>query len=144
MGPEHVDPFTPSLRAPFTPYVLTDEQERLVIEVLGLTSSDSRFAQKALIAIRLILSGGSILITSLEPTSGLTGTVNVKVKCKGSGFDSTCIIYINGVAQTTTFTSPIEVSCDVNLVGVPVGTIRQFTVRNSKGEVSNSMPFTVT
>lgn len=146
LPPFHRDPFNPVLFAEVTPHVSTEEQDRLLTEILLLSSSDSRFAQKALAAIKLVLAGGAInapppVVTSLEPATGAVGATNLKVKCKGTGFDPTCVIHINGNAMPTTFVSATEVNTNVNLT--TAGTF-QVVVRNGAGVLSNSMTFIVT
>lgn len=149
MAEEHADPFVPVLRNSVTPFVSTEEQDVLISNVLALSSSDSRFAQKAIAAIRLILAGGSLspippTITSLEPNTKPAGSAMFKLKCKGSGFDATCVIYVNDVVRTTTFTSSVEVSTDISLVGVVGANVYPVVVRNGAGVTSNTMTFTVT
>jgi hypothetical protein len=140
------EPFTPVLFAS-PPVSITEEQGRAIQEILALSSSDSRFAQKAFAAIKLVLSGGSLttipVILSVEPASKVTGSPSFKLKAKGTGFDPTCTIYINGNAVLTAYVSATELNTDISLVGV-APTVWPVTVRNTLGVVSNSKTFTVT
>lgn len=140
------DPFAPILLAS-PPLVTTEEQDTALRVILALTSSDTRFAQKAYDAIKLILSGGSLtsvpVLNTVEPPSGIVGTSNLKMKCKGTSFDSTCTILMNGVAMPTSFTSATEISTDLNLIGA-TPEVRTVVVRNGLGVTSQSRTFTVT
>lgn len=149
MAEEHLDPFTPVLRNAVTPFAGTEEQEKLIDSVLQLSSSDSRFAQKASTAIKLILVGGVVsgmppVITSLEPNTKAAGSPTFKLKVKGIQFDATCKIYVNDVLRTTTFTSATEVSTDISLVGVTGANVYPVVVVNGTGATSNTLTFTVT
>lgn len=151
MAQEHTDPFSPVLRNAVTPHAATEEQERLIVDVLNLSSSDSRFAQKANAAIRLILAGGSLspippVITSLSPATGVAGSPPppLKVRVLGSGFDATCKIYVNDLLVNTTFVSPAEVFTNVALSGITGANVWPVVVRNGAGVTSNTAVFTIT
>lgn len=142
------DPFSPILRAEVTPVTLTTEQERLITEVLALASSDSRFAQKALQAIKIILAGGSFaapVISSLLPDTGKVGSTPppLKLRVIGTNFDSLCVIHIDGNAVNTTLVSATEMFTNLNITGQP--RTLQVIVRNTaSGFLSSPKPFTVT
>ena len=129
------------------PVILTKEQEDSLRQVLSLTSSDSRFAEKAYEAIKGILSSDSPLteapvLNTVEPAQGTVGAINLKVKCKGSKFDTSCKIYMNNLVQATTFVSDKEIFMTISLVGASPGG-RSIVVRNGKGAASESRTFTV-
>lgn len=141
----HNDPFSPVLYAS-TPVEITREQEDAIRTVLLLSSSDTRFAQKAADSLRLILGGGltAARITSLEPASKPINSPSFKLKCKGTDFVAGSIIYVNGNPMPTTFTSATEVSTDVSLVGIITPTQYPVNVKLPNGVVTNTMMFTVT
>lgn len=129
------------------PVILTKEQEDSLRHVLALTSSDSRFAEKAYEAIKGILSSDSSLteapvLNTVEPAQGTVGAINLKVKCKGSKFDTSCKIYMNNLVQATTFVSDKEIFMTISLVGASPGG-RSIVVRNGAGAASESRTFTV-
>lgn len=127
------------------PVILTKEQEDSLRQVLSLTSSDSRFAEKAYEAIRAILSSDAVdapVLNTVEPAQGTVGAINLKVKCKGSKFDTSCKIYMNNLVQATTFVSDKEIFMTISLVGASPGG-RSIVVRNGKGAASESRTFSV-
>jgi hypothetical protein len=144
----HRDAFNPVLFNEVSPYAgTTIEQDDLINQVLALASSDSRFAQKALAAIKLILAGGIVgavpVLNTLEPATSPNNNANLKIKCKGASFDATCVIYMNGNPMPTTFVSPTEITTNVNLVGMAPQTINVAVVSGA-GVVSQTRTFTVT
>lgn len=150
MAEGHIDPFMPTLRNSVDPYVSTEEQDRLISDVLNLSSSDSRFAQKAGAAIRLILAGGSLSpippnITSLSPSTGVAGSTPppLKLRVLGSGFDATCRIFVNDLQANTTFVSPGELFTNI-LLPTTGANVWPVVVRNGAGVMSNTVTFTIT
>lgn len=144
------DPLNPLLLDPSSRAVeISIEQERLIRDVLLLASSDTRFAQKAADALRVILglNGGTVpvvgpVISSLEPTSKPINSPSFKLKTKGTGFGAGSVIYVNGNAMPTTVTSATELSTDVTTSGI--ATTYPVNVRAVNGLVSNTVIFTVT
>lgn len=146
------DPFNPLLFDVNTQAVtITVEQENLVRQVLLLSSSDTRFAQKAADALRVILLGGATgapvippNISSLEPSTKPVGSPTFKLKTKGTGFKATDVIHVNGNAVTTLYVSATELNTDVSLVSVTQPTTIPVTVRTAEGVLSNTVILTVT
>lgn len=143
------DPYNPVLlNSPgVEPFIASVEQEQFIGNVLSLAASDSRFAEKAFLAIKAILGATVIsnvpVITSVEPNTKPAGSASFKLKVKGTGYDSECVIHINGNSVPTTFISATELNTDLDLTSVPVGTLAVI-VRSQIGVLSNSMVFTVT
>ena len=145
------DPFNPMLFDKNTKAVtITFEQEDLVRKVLLLSSSDSRFAQKAADALRIILLGGAAsgpapvpTLTGLQPPQRQAGTSG-NLKVIGTNFNQTSIVFVNGNQIVTLFTSATELTCTINLAGVSTGTQLPVVVQNSDGLVSNTLIFNVT
>lgn len=141
----HSDPFRPVMRS--SPALLvTAEQRQLVREVLALTSSDSRFAQKAFESIEYILTAGTYMfpaITSITPNGAVGGSPPFTMRVLGSGFGIGSVIVFSGVQQVTTrvsdaeLTATIDVSRAQQAVSVPVA------VLNSVGISSNTVMFAV-
>lgn len=149
MAEEHIDPFMPTLREAVEPHALTGEQAQLIERVLELASSDTRFAQKASQAIRLILAGGqtnpsSLQIDSLVPNQKGMGSQSFLLRVLGSGYDATCVIWINDVQRATTFVSSTEVRTNVSLVDVTTPNVYPVIVKDDTGGQSNVAVFTVT
>lgn len=78
-------------------------------------------------------------INSLQPNTGSAAAGPIKVIVHGFAFTASSVVEIDGVAQTTTFVSPTQLS--VNYDPATTG-VKNFTVRDGLGE-SNSLPFTV-
>lgn len=140
------DPFSPVLRVAVTPYVPVQEQERLLQEILALSSSDSNFARRAYLAIMSILAGTVVapVVNSLVPSSAAAEQQSVLVRVLGTGFDPGSVILIEGNDAATVFVSANELQTTGSTVGVPPSTSFQFLVRTSTGVLSNSQTFTVT
>lgn len=148
-----IPPFVMNRLAPVTfesvPVMISSEQERLIRSVLLLTSSDTDFAQKAADALRIILLGGVNsgivpVITSLVPNQKGMGSQSFLFRVLGTGFDPTCVIYVNGNPAPTTFVSTTEVRTNLNLQNVTAPAVYPVVVRTNAGIVSNSLPFNVT
>lgn len=143
------EPFAPILFAS-TPVEISREQEDAIRQVLLLASSDTRFAQKAADALRIILLGGSVpgiqvpVIISVEPPSKVQGSPSFKLKTKGTGFVQGYTIYVNGNPMPTTFVSETELNTDISLVGITGPKTYPVNVRTISGILSNTVNFTVT
>lgn len=139
------DPYAPILFAS-PPVVISREQEDAVRTLLLLTSSDTRFAQKAADGLRLILAGGVYIlptITSIQPSSAPTGTTGITFNVNGEGFEPGSVILINGNEMPTTVVNANKVTTPLNLQGVPAGKYN-INVKTPKSLVSNVIQFTVT
>lgn len=144
----HNDPYNPTLFHPETKVAeLTVEQQRLIDDVLYVASSDTRFAQKASMAINHILTNGSTKvpeITSLNPNSKSVGSQSFKLSVSGKDFTPQHTIYANGNALQTTFGSEGELSADVSLENVTTVGQVPVVVRAENGALSNTVLFDVT
>ena len=145
----HNDPLGPVLFAS-TPVTISSEQEGAVRQVLLLSSSDTRFAQKAADALRIILLGGingGVVpeITSLNPDTGVANAPPppLKLRVMGTGFDAGTKILVNGALVNTTYVSNSEVFSNISMNGAIPG-VKQVSVQSGFGVISNSMEFTVT
>jgi hypothetical protein len=140
-----VDPFQPVLFTEVTPYDTSEEQNKLILDVLLISSSDSFFAAKAYNAIRFIIGRAGLIpvINTLEPATKASESPTFKMKCKGSGFSPASVIHINGNPVITTFVAIGEISTDISLVGVPPGNL-EIVVRSGEGVLSNPKTFVVT
>lgn len=139
------DPYAPILFAS-PPVVISREQEDAIRSLLLLTSSDSKFAQKAADGLRLILQGGTFIvptITSIQPSTAPTGTTGITFIVNGEGYELGSVILINGNEMPTTFVNANRVTTPLNLQGVPAGQYN-IHVKTPKNLVSNVIKFTVT
>lgn len=140
------DPFgAVLLNSPALP--VTDEQKNLVREVLDISSSDSRFAEKAYIAITRILTGGSVVVpkvTSLTPNSAEVGDPSFLLHVHGTGFTSGSIIMFNGGEEPTTFVGPTELTTQVDMTTVAGPAVVPVAVLSTDGVLSDSMNFAFT
>lgn len=124
ISPLYQDPFMPVL---FSSEVLAVslEQKIYIKKILDKACSDSKFAEKAYVAILLVLEGGSVTvpeITSLTPNSAEVGDPSFLLHVHGKGFTSLSKIVFNGGEEPTTFVSATELTTTVNMstVGAPV------------------------
>lgn len=135
------EPLTPTLLASPIALSATDEQIRLIREVLATCCSDSKFAEKAYDAIRLILRGDNTPIpvaSSLSPNTVVIGAPSFTLHVIGRNFNPTSKIIFNGFEEPTTFVSSTDVTTGVNMnvwkapVVVPVavrsGNVQSFPV----------------
>lgn len=144
--PFYQDAFSPVLfNSP--PLNVTLEQQRYIKEILETACSDSRFAEKAYVAIWYVLTHGNTPapeVTSLTPNSVVLGSPDFTIHVRGSNFTQTDKIVFAGQEEPTTFVSPTELTTGVNMsvwVGpdaVPV------LVQSANGVMSSSQTFTFT
>jgi hypothetical protein len=142
------DPFNPVLLVS-PPLNVTQEQRDAVYAVLNLACSDTRFAEKAYLAIDKILGGNvvtppAITITSLIPAQMGMGSQSFSLRVRGTGFNSLCLIYVNEIEMPTTMISPTELDTNLDLTDVTVPTTYPVVVSTGDGVISNSMNFIVT
>jgi hypothetical protein len=126
---------------------VTLEQQEHIKKVLAKACSDSRFADKAFIAIWQILTGGNTIppvVTSLNPSSVVIGSPSFDVHVIGTGFKPDSVIMFAGREEPTTFVSATELTTGVDMSvwagpdAVPVA------VLNADGILSDPMNFTFT
>jgi len=127
------------------PLEVSGEQLMYIDEILRTACSDSRFAQKALVAITYVLTHGIDKVpevSSVSPNTAVAGTVGVAVTVMGKEFSPTSKVVVAGVEKPTTFNSVSElaISLDVPFTAgdLPVA------VLSDNGYLSNSVPFSVT
>lgn len=137
------DPFNPVLVTP-NPLAVTDEQKENIRAILDTACSDSRFAQKAYLAIIITLAGESItpVITEIAPTEGEAGGDPVAITVTGQNFEAASVVLQAGAPILTNFVNDTELSASVQLSGAAVGTLA-ISVRNSTGLTSNVVNFDV-
>jgi len=140
------DPFSPVLFS--SPALLvTDEQKMYIKKVLDKSSSDSRFSDKAYVAISLILTGGSAkvqTVTSLTPNSAEVGDPDFLLHVHGTNFTSLSKIVFNGSEEPTTFVSATELTTTVNMAKVSGPSVVPVAVLSEQGVLSASTNFTFT
>jgi len=140
----HQDPFAPILfNSPGL--AVTNEQKGYLKKILDIACSDSKFSDKAYVAIVGLLVSGNAqvpVVTSLTPNSAEIGDASFTLHVHGNGFKNTDVIVFAGVDEPTTFVSPSELTTGVNMPlwlgpdAVPV------LVRNAEGVLSAPMTFT--
>jgi hypothetical protein len=111
------DPFVPVLKN--SPALnVTTEQNGYIKDILDICCSDSRFAEKAYMAIATVLNGGVIappVVSSLSPASINLGEPSFDLHVVGSEFTPFSIIVFNGYEEPTTFVSENELTTGVNM-----------------------------
>lgn len=137
------DAFNPTLYSS-PPLNVSAEQLSYIQRVIEISSSDSKFAEKAFRSILRILTGGNTPlpeVTSLSPNSATIGDASFTISVMGKGFDANTKIVFAGQEEPTTLVSPTEVTTGVNMdVWVGPDTV-QVGVMNGDGVPSNTMPF---
>ena len=137
VDPVHRDPFSGELITP-NPLDVSDEQKENIRAILDLSSSDSRFALKAYLAIMKLLLGADVtpVILSLEPTEGNSGVPNLALTVHGTDFEAGSRVQQAGVIIPTSYVDNTELRATVNLSGAAPG-VMAISVRNSSGITSN-------
>lgn len=148
VAPLYRDPLNPYLKN--SPAVhLTPEQDLYVHEILELCCSDSKFAEKAYLALGILFLGSQApppvppTVTGLTPNTVVVGAEDFILSVVGTGFTADTLIYIRGVVAPTTLVSATEVTTAIDMALVLAPTVAPITVMNGD-LVSNPMDFTVT
>lgn len=141
-------------REPFDAKLMTtnvlnvnEEQWDYIKDILNVSCSDSRFAQKAFIAIMRVLTGESMsspVVVSLSPSTVVLGSPSFDVHVIGTGFNPDSVIVFNGHDEPTTFVSATDLSTGVNMPLWQAPAVVPIAVRNPSGTLSNSENFTFT
>lgn len=143
--PVYLDPFEGKLVTP-NPLAVSDEQKDYIKAILDKSSSDSRFALKAYIAIMKILLGESVVpvILSIDPEEGASGTPEaVEVTITGENFEAASVVLQAGAQIPSAFVNETTLTASVALSGAQPGVLA-ISVRNSTMLTSNVVNFTVT
>jgi len=125
------------------PLEVSSEQLMYIEEILRTACSDSRFAQKAFVAITYVLTHGNDVVpevSSISPNTAVAGSGVTPVNVMGKNFTSDSKVMVAGVEKPTTFMSETELSVSVDPI-VP-GEVQVAVL--SGAYLSNSLPFTVT
>ncbi len=115
--PLYRDPFAAVLTSSVA-VTLSNEQLIYIRAVLDVSSSDSKFAEKAYTAIVKILTGGSVVVpvvTSLTPSSAIIGSASFTLHVRGTGFKAGSIIVFAGIEEPTTHVSDTELTTGVDM-----------------------------
>ena len=139
----HEDPFSATLLSSEV-LPVTLEQRVLIKKVLDKACSDSRFSDKAYVAIDKILTGGAVVppvVTSLNPGSATVGDPSFTLHVLGSGFTPGSIIVFNGGEEVTAFVSDTELTTEVDMSTVTVASAVPVAVLNVDGVLSDAQSF---
>ena len=129
------------------PLVVSGEQVQYIEKVLDKACSDSRFAEKAKVAIRHILAGSVVkppAITSLTPNSAEVGDPAFLLHVHGTDFKNTDVIVFLGTERATTYVSATELTTNVDPSAVTVPATVPVAVRTTNGIQTDSVNFTFT
>lgn len=140
------DPFSPRMIAS-PPLNATFEQKELLRKVLDIACSDSRFAEKAYIAIGLIIAGQTSnppSVTSLTPNSAEIGDPSFTLHVHGTNFKNTDKIIFAGLEEPTTFVSATELTTGVDMSVWLGPDALPVAVLSADGVQSDPMTFTFT
>ena len=144
--PLYRDPFAAVLTSSVA-VTLSNEQLIYIRAVLDVSSSDSKFAEKAYTAIVKILTGGSVVVpvvTSLTPSSAVIGDNSFVLHVRGTGFKVGSIIVFAGVEEPTTHVSDTELTTGVNMPLWLTPDVVPVLVKSPEGVLSAPMNFTFT
>lgn len=136
--------FDPVLTTP-NPLNVNDEQQSLIKQILDVSSSDSRFALKAYIAIMKVLLGEFPLplIVSIDPSEGAAGGDPVEVTITGENFEAASVVLQAGAPILSSYVNPTTLTASILLSGAAEGVLA-ISVKNPSQLVSNVVNFTVT
>lgn len=143
--PRYVDAFHPVLVNPesksFNP---TQEQRDYLWDILEVSCSDTRFAQKAYDAIvLLLLTGYKPLpeITSLNPSSATLGGQSFVLHVMGKNFGPNSQIIWNGSEEPTTYVSETELTTLVDMSTAEVAAQIPVMIQSGEGVLSAPATF---
>jgi hypothetical protein len=123
------------------------EQKEYIRYILSLSSSDSRFAQKAADALIYVLTNGPTPvphINSINPTTAALGDENFELTVSGEKFDEGAQIVWNGSVEPTTSNGQNELKTMVNMDTAEVAADIPVQVQNPNGTISNIETFKLT
>jgi hypothetical protein len=89
-------------------------------------------------------AAGGLTLTSLTPNSLPAGSTPATVDVYGTGFDSTCTVYADGVTRATFFIDIGHLEYTARPDQATSGETHQMTVGNTLGRMSNALTFTFT
>jgi len=128
------------------PLAVSEEQRSLIKEILDISSSDSRLAEKAYVAIWRVLTVGSVeepVVSSLNPGSATIGDPSFTLHVLGTGFNSESLIVWNGSEEPTTYVSATELTTGVDMSTAVVAVNIPVAVLNSDGVMSEASTFVI-
>jgi hypothetical protein len=126
------DPFAAVLLAS-VPLAVSEEQKMYVKEILDIACSDSRFAEKAYVAISRVLMGLPTkipILSSLTPSSAEIGDPNFTLHVHGQNFTSSSVIIFNGGEESTTYVSATELTTGVDMTTATIPVVVPVAVRD--------------
>jgi len=86
----------------------------------------------------------AIALTSISPNTLAAGSPPASVDVYGAGFSTDCVCQSDAVIRTTFFIDAGHVQFTARPDVVTVGAVHEVTVQNQAGDISNSLPFTIT
>ena len=75
------------------------------------------------------------VIASVSPTNVPVGTSDTTLTVTGSGFVSGSVVFVNSVAETTTYTSATQLQAVVPAAQLKTGAVLAIAVNNNNGTV---------
>lgn len=145
----HRDAFRPKFKAGTPTLQVTSEQQLAIREILDICCSDSRFAEKAYVALTQYIlmqipEPVAPVLTSLTPATLPVASPPFTLTVVGTGFEPTSQLLWNGTpypavsVDATQLTASIDVSLQAEPLSYPV------KVLNSGGLESNELTFELT
>ncbi len=96
-------------------------------------------------SLQFTINNPIVGITSIAPTSAISGGASFTLTVNGSGFVSGSVVNFNGSAKTTTFKSASQLTASIAAGDIAAGGIKNVTVTNPApgGGTSSAASFTV-
>lgn len=138
--------FTPVLLSS-PPLEITLEQKEYIYNILSVSCSDSKFADKAYQAVMHVLTAGPApvpVVSSLSPSSAVLGSPSFDLHVLGSQFSPTSVIVFAGHDEPTFFVSDGELTTGVDMSVWNGPDALPVCVRNADGVTSDPLLFTFT
>jgi len=98
---------------------------------LAVTVTNGSVSSGAASPVNLEIDNPAPTVTSVAPTSLLTGTASPSLTVTGTGFVPTTVVDVNGSPRSTTFASQTQISAALTAADVASGTTLSVSVVNS-------------
>ncbi len=83
------------------------------------------------------------VLSALTPNSANVGSAAFVLTVTGANFVNGAIVYWNGTARATSFTSATQLLAQISAADLAVAGVANVTVGNPNGALSNALPFTI-
>lgn len=119
-------------------------QDTLIVSLCydqGCTQQTTNSPQT--VHVQYTVTGASLSLTALSPSSAVAGAAGFTLTAAGSGFTSQSQVMWNGVPETTTFVTSTTISAQVPAADIANAGTANISVADATRGTSNSLPFTI-